>query len=141
MASLFSAEAILQEFEAGDLEPPGLLSWKRWQSWRADFGRRPAIRRGDAAGTSTKEESEIWKGVMAGFHGPEWRAELRAQNNDADLAGSSDLLGEGASQFSSGESAEQPLEGGQRGADLRDGVPQEGISRDDAPAATTGPEG
>ena len=47
----------------------------------------------------------------------------------------------GASQYSSGESAERPQIGGQHGAGLRDGVPQEGNSRDTAPAGTTGPEG
>ena len=34
MANLFTAEDILAEFEAGDLDPPGLLSWKRWLGGR-----------------------------------------------------------------------------------------------------------
>ena len=112
---MFTAEDILAEFEAGDLDPPGLLSWKRWQSWRADIGRRPAIRRGDAAGIVIGVESDTWKAVMEAVYGPDWYAKLRARNRDPAEAGGSDL----ASQLS-GESAMLPLEGGQDGADLRD---------------------
>ena len=95
MTRLYTAEDILRDIEEGDLEPPGLLPWKRWQTWKADFGRRPAIRRGDAAGTTTSEEALIWRTIMAEFHGPEWEAELRTQvRNTRDAGG-----GDGATEF------------------------------------------
>ena len=108
MAGLFSSEDILQEFENGDVESPGLIPWKEWQSWRAVLGRRPAIRRGDAAGTTIKQEVSIWRDVMEAYAGPDWETELRAQNRDAALAGGSDLLGEGSAQMKAATLASPP---------------------------------
>ena len=88
MASLRTAEEFLQAIEEGDIEPPELMSWKRWMAYRKLEGRRPATRRGDAATNTAKEEAAVWRGVMEGFHGPDWHVELRAENRDAGLAGS-----------------------------------------------------
>ena len=76
------------------------------------------------------------KTVMEGVHGPDWYAQLKAQNRDVAEAGGSDL----ASQIS-GESAEgrKEADGDLDVAGLRDKGLQDG--GEDTPAGTTGPEG
>ena len=135
MAGLFTSDEILQEFENGDVEPPGLIPWKEWQSWRAVLGRRPAIRRGDAAGTTIKEEVSTWREVMAAYAGPDWEIELRTQNQDAALAGSSDLLGDDSAHPEGSDAGPAALDGGQLGAEQSDGVDADG-----APTLETVPE-
>ena len=94
---LMTTEAMLSAFEQG-YPAPDLLSWRLWQVWRAGDGRRPAIRRGDSVTTSIQQESAMWKEVMEAVHGPDWRVELRASNQDAGIAGSTELLGEDGSE-------------------------------------------
>ena len=95
MAMFANAEEMLAAIAEDDIEGPDLMSWKTWQAWRAHEGRRPAIRRGDAVSTTIAEESTMWKLVMEGVHGPDWRTELGRFNLDAGLPEISPLLDEG----------------------------------------------
>ena len=91
MTSLLTTEDIMHAITEDGLEPPDLLSWKHWQTWRAGDGRRPAVRRGDAVSTTIAQESAIWRAVMEAVHGPDWYAELRGgagQPNGSQLDGS-----------------------------------------------------
>ena len=91
MTSLLTTEDIMHAITEDGLEPPDLLSWRHWQTWRAGDGRRPAVRRGDAVSTTIAQESTIWRAVMEAVHGPDWYAELRGgagQPNGSQLDGS-----------------------------------------------------
>ena len=90
-----NADEMLAAIAEDDFEGPDLMSWKTWQAWRAHEGRRPAVRRGDAVSTTIAEESTMWKLVMEGVHGPDWRTELGKFNLDAGLPEISPLLVKG----------------------------------------------
>ena len=87
MAQLSAADGCLRDYEEimraiddGDVEPPPLLTWKEWLSWRSEAGLRPTVRRGFPVDetTSLGEESRTWRQLMAALHGPEWQRDLAA---------------------------------------------------------------
>ena len=77
--SLATADDYVMAVEDADLDPPDLMSWPSWKVHRM------------GAATATSEEVHLWKEVMAYFYGPEWAAELLAQNLDAEQAGGSSV--------------------------------------------------
>ena len=95
--TLTNTEELLLAIDDGDLDPPALMSWRNWMTYRKIEGRRPAVRRGDAVSTTQIEEGIMWREVMSAVYGPEWQVELRTQSRDAAQAGGSD----GASQAES----------------------------------------
>ena len=71
----------------GTVEPPRLMRWKAWQQWRSSTGLRPTTRQDGAANyTTSAQELQFWKAVMAEVHGPEWSL-LLAQGDEPEDEG------------------------------------------------------
>jgi hypothetical protein len=60
---------LLELILAGQVEEPGPLSWKRFQSWRSGAGGRPTTRGGDTHSLTPAEESRIWRATMEALYG------------------------------------------------------------------------
>ena len=132
---LVSTAELLHAFEHG-MEAPDLLSWKEWQHWRANEGRRPAVRRGDTMTTTITEESLMWREVMSAIFGPEWRAGSSALYKDVMQNSGTD----GGGQLEDSHPGIPAVRGGQLGAEQFDGVQQD-AGDGNALAAETEPEG
>lgn len=64
-------KTLKQAIEDGDVEPPPLLEWNKWQKWRRDVGKRPSLRV-DGGTTSNTEEAALWKRTMEDRYGSDW---------------------------------------------------------------------
>ena len=93
---------LLEMIEGEEIETPSLLSWNEWVAWRAGEGRRPAVHRGDAAGTTPAVEADIWRTVMAAVHGVDWAADLRALQQASAAARGGSQVGSAILTFDGG---------------------------------------
>ena len=73
-----SDKTLKQAIEDGDVEPPPLLEWNKWQKWRRDVGKRPSLRV-DGGTTSNTEEAALWKRTMEDRYGSDWATQLMTQ--------------------------------------------------------------
>ena len=61
--------------DAGEIEPPDLMTFNQWQTWRSGPGRRPN-KRVDGASSPQANESALWRATMAANHGDDWVTDL-----------------------------------------------------------------
>ena len=73
-----TGKTLKQAIEDGDVEPPPLLEWNKWQKWRRDVGKRPS-QRVDGSTTSNTEEAALWKQTMEDRYGSDWATQLMTQ--------------------------------------------------------------
>ena len=70
-------KTLLDAIREGLLDQPPLMGWNAWQRWRSTAGLRPTTRvDGPGNFTSTAQELQLWKAVMAELYGTEWPLQL-----------------------------------------------------------------
>eukprot|EP00435_Cladocopium_sp_Y103_P042487 s1035_g11.t1 len=69
---------LLEAIDEGIVPRPPLLTYQEWNAWRAREGQRPSRRRhGDQEiTTTTAEEAQLWRKVMATLYGEDWQDQL-----------------------------------------------------------------
>ena len=68
-------EPLLKVVADGGVEPPPLMSYIEWLTWRRSSETRPH-KVVDERTSNPREESSLWRGVMAALHGENWRSDL-----------------------------------------------------------------
>jgi len=68
--------SLLQCILDGAVEKPQLMDRLRWLTWRTGNGKRPSVARTGEKGTTMKQETLIWKGVMERLYGENWAQDL-----------------------------------------------------------------
>ena len=75
-------DSLAERITSGDVPTPVLMEFNAWQKWRSGAGKRPKPSLGDEAPTTSRQESDLWKGTMERLYGAGWRSLLE----DAQLA-------------------------------------------------------